>query len=65
MAPEGMRIMPSPALSAFEVKISGVVFREGDQYVVQGLEYDVCAFGKTLEVAQRRFERAVLSTAMH
>lgn len=55
----------SSASAVIEVKISGVVFREGDQYVVQGLEYDICAFGKTLENAQKRFERSVMGTAMH
>lgn len=54
----------SSATSTMEVRIRGVIFREGDQYVVQGLEYDVCAFGKALEIAQKRFERSVLSTAI-
>lgn len=65
MAPEGMSVMPSTVSSTIELKIRGVVFREGDQYVVQGLEYDICAFGKTLEKAQERFQRSLLSTAMH
>lgn len=65
MAPEGMRTMPSTVSSTIELKISGVIFREGDQYVVQGLEYDICAFGKTLKTAQKRFERSVMGTAMH
>lgn len=56
--------MPSQVSSTVELKIRGVIFREGDQYVVQGLEYDISAFGKTLELAQKRFAKSVLSMAV-
>lgn len=53
-----------PASSAFEIKISAVIFPEGDRFIAQGLEYDICAFGRTVTEAQNRFLRSVISNAM-
>lgn len=56
--------MTSSQATKFEISISAVIFQEGDQYVAQGLEHDICAFGKTLSDCQRKFARAVLSNAV-
>ena len=56
--------MTSSEATQHEIKISAVVFREGDQFVAQGLEYDICAYGKNVTDAQRKFLRAVLSNAL-
>jgi len=63
MMPEGVRIVSSVS-STVEVKISAVIFPEGDKFIAQGLEYDICAFGKTVTDAQNRFLRAVVSNAV-
>ena len=63
MAPEGVTTMPSQGSTQIEVKVTAVIFPEGDQYIAQGLEFDICVFGKTIEIAQRRFVRALMSTA--
>jgi hypothetical protein len=47
----------------YEIKISAVIFPEGDKYIAQGLEYDICVFGKSVTDAQTRFLRSVISNA--
>ena len=36
-----------------------VVFREGDLFIAQGLELDICAQGKSSEEAKCRFDAAL------
>lgn len=38
-----------------ELKLRVVVFAEGDQWVAQGLEHDICAQGSDLDTVQERF----------
>ncbi|MEQ8281669.1 MAG: hypothetical protein RIC04_02765 [Parvibaculum sp.] len=48
----------------FSVTISAVVFPDGDYWVVQGIEHDICAQGRTIKDACRAFEEAVCASAM-
>lgn len=48
----------------FSVTISAVVFPDGDYWVVQGIEHDICAQGRTIKDACQAFEEAVCANAM-
>jgi hypothetical protein len=55
--------MTTSAAMTQQIKIRAVIFPEDNVYVAQGLEHDICTFGRTVEIAQRRFVRALVSTA--
>lgn len=40
-------------------KIRVILFQEGDLFIAQGLELDICAQGKTPEEAKKRFSIAL------
>ncbi|MBA5779545.1 hypothetical protein H2509_20635 [Stappia sp. F7233] len=42
-------------MKATDTVIRVVIFREGDHYIAQGLEVDLCAQGRDLEEAEKRF----------
>ena len=42
-----------------DAAIRVVVFQEGDGWIAQGLEHDICAQGKSFDEAAKRFERTV------
>lgn len=39
-----------------------VAYREGDYYIAQGLEFDICVQAKTIEELQDRFDLAAFAT---
>lgn len=42
------------------IQISGLLLKEASAWVVQGLEYDIAAQGKTIRDAMRAFRRTVV-----
>src|SRR5262245_35981392 len=47
-----------------DIKISAVIFREGDLWIAQALEYDICIQAKSLEEVPKAFSRAVIANAV-
>ena len=43
-----------------EVQLRALLFQEGDVWVVQGVEYDICAHGADIPKARLAFERALV-----
>lgn len=54
------RKMAEPEKQHMEIRV--IAYREGDHYVAQGLEFDICVQAKTLEELQVRFDRAAFAT---
>ena len=46
-----------------DVSVSVVAFQEGDHWIAQCVEYDICVSGKTWQRAKDRIERAIAETA--
>ena len=49
---------------SFSVTINAVIFRDGEDWIVQGIEHDICAQGPTVSEARRAFEQSVIGTAL-
>ena len=43
--------------------INAVIYREGDYWIAQGLEYDICAQALTVNEVNDAFEKQVVATA--
>ena len=43
--------------------VQTVAYQDGDWWIVQGLEHDICAQGKTLDIARYRFQVAKVNEA--
>jgi hypothetical protein len=46
-----------------DIKLRAVLYRQGDSWIVQGLEYDLVAHAKTMEGALQRFVETAKQTA--
>jgi hypothetical protein len=52
--------MPEREQQRTEIRV--VVYREGDHYVAQGLEFDICVQAGSLDELQERFSRTAFAT---
>ncbi len=46
------------------INISAVIFREGEHWITQCLEYDICVQAKSLEEVHGNFARAIIENAV-
>lgn len=46
------------------IKINVVVWRDGDRWIAQGLEFDIAAYAAGLDDLQFQFERAIAGHAL-
>lgn len=54
--------MTEPMTDVSEIHMRAVAFPEGDAWIVQGLEYDICAHAEQVEDLPNAFLRAVVET---
>lgn len=47
-----------------EIRISAVAFKEGDAWVIQGIEYDIAAYADTMSALNNAFSRAVIENCV-
>jgi hypothetical protein len=52
--------MERPAKAKIDVRV--VAYKEGDTYVAQCLEHDICVQAPTLSALQRRFDKVIIAS---
>lgn len=46
-----------------DITVNGIAYREGDAWIVQGIEYDIVAFSETLGGLAKAFTEAIVENA--
>ena len=49
---------------SFTVAINAVIYQDGDDWIAQGIEHDICAQGRSIQEARRAFEESVVGMAL-